>query len=121
MKGKREKILAGDRDTPGSGIYAAGATRCTASCSLSKRNSPQSHREHRAKTMNQERDPLTEAVIGAAIEVHRLLGPGLLESVYERCLCYEPKLRGIERQRQVVLPVVYKGVPIDADLFMDVV
>jgi len=68
-----------------------------------------------------ERDPLTEAVIGAAIEVHRVLGPGLLESVYERCLCYELKLRGIEHQRQVALPVVYKGVPIDAELYMDVV
>jgi GxxExxY protein len=68
-----------------------------------------------------ERDPLTEAVIGAAIEVHRVLGPGLLESVYERCLCYELKLRGIEHQRQVALPVVYKDVPIDAELYMDVV
>jgi GxxExxY protein len=71
--------------------------------------------------MNQERDPLTEAVIGAAIEVHRVLRPGLLESVYERCLCHELMLRGIEHQRQVVLPVVYKGVPIDAELYVDIV
>ena len=71
--------------------------------------------------MNQERDPLTEAVIGAAIEVHRVLGPGLLESVYERCLCHELKLRGVEHQRQTPLPVVYKGVPIDAELYMDIV
>ena len=71
--------------------------------------------------MNQERDPLTEAVIGAAIEVHRVLGPGLLESVYERCLCHELKLRAIPHQRQVPLPVVYKGVAIDADLYMDIV
>lgn len=68
-----------------------------------------------------ERDALSEAVLGAAIEGHRVLGPGLLESVYERCLCHELKLRGIEHQRQVKLPVVYKGVAIDADLHMDIV
>ena len=45
--------------------------------------------------MIEERDPLTEAVIGAAIEVHRVLGPGLLESIYERCLCHELQLRGM--------------------------
>jgi GxxExxY protein len=56
-----------------------------------------------------ERDPVTDAVIGAAIEVHRELGPGLLESVYERCLCHELSLRGVEHRRQVDLPVVYKG------------
>ncbi len=68
-----------------------------------------------------ERDPLTKAVIGAAIEVHRVLGPGLLESVYERCLCHEFNLRGIEHKRQVALPVVYKDVAIDAELYLDVV
>jgi GxxExxY protein len=68
-----------------------------------------------------ERDPLTEQVIGAAIEVHRVLGPGLLESVYQRCLCHELKLRGIERQPQVKLPVVYKGLSIDCEFFMDIV
>ena len=68
-----------------------------------------------------EQDPLTAKVIGAAIEVHRELGPGLLESVYERCLCHELKLRGIEHRRQVAVPVLYKGVNIEADLFMDLV
>jgi GxxExxY protein len=68
-----------------------------------------------------ERDPLTEAVIGAAIEVHRVLGPGLLESVYERCLSHELRLRGIEHERQMLLPVLYKGVPLDADLRLDIV
>jgi GxxExxY protein len=52
---------------------------------------------------------VTGAVIGAAIEVHRALGPGLLESVYESCLAHELTLRGIEFQRQVDLPVLYKG------------
>src|SRR5262249_10889682 len=63
----------------------------------------------------------TEKVIGAAIEVHRILGPGLLESVYEKCLCYEFGLRGIEYQRQVELPVVYKGAPLDCKFCMDII
>jgi len=69
----------------------------------------------------EERDPLTEAVIGAAIEVHRHLGPGLLESVYESCLCQELKFRGIEHRRQVALPVVYKGTILDTNFCMDMV
>ena len=66
-------------------------------------------------------EQITEPVIGAAIEVHRHLGPGLLESVYERCLCRELDLRGIPHQRQILLPVVYKGQIIDCDLRMDIV
>ncbi len=54
-------------------------------------------------------DPLSYQIIGAAIEVHRLLGPGLLESAYEECLCYELSLRGIPFEQQVTLPVVYKS------------
>jgi GxxExxY protein len=54
-------------------------------------------------------DPLTEKIIAAAIEVHRLLGPGLLESIYEEALCCELELRGIPFQRQVEVDVVYKG------------
>jgi len=53
-------------------------------------------------------DPLTEKIIGAAIEVHRVLGPGLLESVYEEALCREFELRDIPFTRQVELDVVYK-------------
>ena len=52
---------------------------------------------------------LTERIIGAAIEVHRLLGPGLLEKVYEECLCKELMLRGIPFKRQVAVPIIYKG------------
>src|SRR2546422_7591030 len=66
-----------------------------------------------------ERDPLTGLVIGAAIEVHRELGPGLLESVYQLCLEHELKLRGIEHQPQVPLPIIYKGLSLDVDLRMD--
>ncbi|PXF57858.1 MAG: GxxExxY protein [Deltaproteobacteria bacterium] len=53
-------------------------------------------------------DQLTEKIIGAAIEVHRLLGPGLLESIYEEAICHELTLRGIEFERQVDVDVIYK-------------
>ena len=55
------------------------------------------------------RDPLTEKIIAAAIEVHRELGPGLLESIYEKSLCRELRLRGVPCAQQVKSPVVYKG------------
>jgi GxxExxY protein len=54
-------------------------------------------------------DDLTEKVIGCAIEVHRNLGPGLLESIYERALCCEFNASGIQYESQVVVPVMYKG------------
>ena len=54
-------------------------------------------------------DGLTESIIGAAIEVHRELGPGLLESIYEEALCYEFALREIKHKRQVPADIVYKG------------
>lgn len=57
-----------------------------------------------------DRDPLTHQIIGAAIEVHRSLGPGMLESAYEECLCFELVSRGLSVQRQTILPLVYKGV-----------
>ena len=63
----------------------------------------------------------TNEVIGAAIEVHRNLGPGLLESVYEACLCKELTHRGIAHARQVTLPVTYKGEAVDAQLRLDIV
>src|SRR5690242_3828228 len=68
-----------------------------------------------------ERDPLTEQVIGAAIEVHRILGPGLLESIYQRALCHELNLRGVQHVPQQPLPVTYKGVNLGDDLRMDIV
>lgn len=61
----------------------------------------------------------SEMVIGAAIEVHRNLGPGLLESAYEVCLARELAGRGVEFQRQVELPVVYKGERLDAGFRID--
>jgi GxxExxY protein len=59
-----------------------------------------------------ELNQISEAVIGACIEVHRELGPGLLESMYESAVCHEFDLRGIRYQRQVEIPVTYKGKPI---------
>ena len=62
---------------------------------------------------------ITEQVIGAAIEVHRQLGPGLLESTYEECLARELALRGIPFERQKPVPLKYKGVDVDAGFRMD--
>jgi GxxExxY protein len=67
------------------------------------------------------KDPLTSSIIGAAIEVHRALGPGLLESAYEECLCHEFTLRNLMFRRQVDLPVVYKGVKLDCGYRIDLV
>ena len=62
---------------------------------------------------------ITERIIGAAIEVHRTLGPGLLESTYLACLVHELKQRGIEVEREKPLPVVYKGVTLDCGYRID--
>lgn len=62
---------------------------------------------------------ITEKVIGAAIEVHRTIGPGLLESMYEECLCIELKSMGIHFKRQVHLPINYKGVKLESSYRMD--
>jgi len=55
------------------------------------------------------KDTVTEKIIGAAIEVHRILGPGLLESIYEQALCHEFSQRGIHFEKQVPVEIVYKG------------
>jgi GxxExxY protein len=64
---------------------------------------------------------LSSKIIGAAIEVHRALGPGLLESAYEKCLCHELKLRGLSFDNQRPLPLVFKGEEIDCGYRLDVV
>jgi len=66
-----------------------------------------------------ERDKTTDAIIGAAIEVHKALGPGLLESAYEECLSREFSLRNVPYQRQVSLPVNYQGVSLDCGYRID--
>jgi len=66
-------------------------------------------------------DSLTEQIIGAAIQVHRELGPGLLESVYEIFLYHELSLTGLQIERQKVIPVFYKGIKLDAGYRLDMV
>ncbi len=64
---------------------------------------------------------LSHELIGAAIEVHRLLGPGLLESAYEGAYAHELTLRGIPHERQKLMPVHYKGMAIDAGYRIDII
>ncbi len=66
-------------------------------------------------------EDLTKKIIGAAIEVHKALGPGLLESAYEACLCHELHLRGLPFNRQQPLPVRYKGIELDCGYVLDMV
>jgi len=69
--------------------------------------------------VSQRTDEVARAVVDAAFRVHSKLGPGLLESVYEVCMEYEMKKRGLEVKRQIVLPVVYDEVRLDAGLRLD--
>ena len=62
---------------------------------------------------------ITERIIGAAIEVHRALGPGLLESAYEECLCHDLNLAGLSFERQRALPVEYKGIRLECGYRLD--
>jgi len=77
------------------------------------------HTERKPNKPAQTTDPLTEKIIGAAIEVHRALGPGLLESIYEECLCHELALQKLEFRRQIPVPLVYKDVQLENPLRID--
>ena len=66
-------------------------------------------------------EQLSEALIGACIEVHRELGPGLLESAYRQCLCHELTLRGIKFRCEVPLPINYKGLTLDCGYRIDLI
>ena len=70
-------------------------------------------------TMNS--NELSSKIIGAAIEVHKALGPGLLESAYEECLCHELSLKRLSFERQKLLPIEYKGKQLDCGYRLDVV
>ena len=104
-----------------------------------KSDSPQRHKGHKEDNYTQKRDrnrsggtivfhtetaksranELSQLIIGAAIEVHRELGPGLLESAYEVCLKHELELRGLRVERQLDLPVLYKNVSLDCAYRID--
>ncbi len=78
------------------------------------------HREHRDLVVEKEKlNELTGTIIGAAIRVHRELGPGLLESTYEACLSYELGEAGLVVERQVTLPVRYRDVNLDCGYRID--
>jgi GxxExxY protein len=77
---------------------------------------------HSTEEANQKRnDPLTGKIIGAAIEVHRRLGPGLLESTYETCLCYELNLAGLKVNRQIPVPIIYRDKKLDSGYRIDMI
>ncbi|MCC6573559.1 MAG: GxxExxY protein [Planctomycetes bacterium] len=75
------------------------------------------HRDTEAQRIN----ALSERIIGFCIEIHKALGPGLLESAYEECLCFELATAGIAFERQKPLPVEYKGVRLDCGYRLDLV
>jgi GxxExxY protein len=66
-----------------------------------------------------EQDPVSTIIIGAAIEVHRYLGPGLMESVYQTCLAFELRQRGLQLEREVAVPVMFKGVRMECGFRLD--
>lgn len=74
---------------------------------------------HKDRKNTKRSDELSNIIIGAAIEVHKVLGPGLLESTYEECLCHELNLRGISFESQKALPIVYKNVKLDCGYRLD--
>lgn len=64
-------------------------------------------------------DELTYKVIGGVIEVHKQVGPGLIESIYEKCFCRELELRGLKYQKQIWVPLEYKGLQVETELRLD--
>ena len=90
---------------------------------------PRRHRAHKGptdksvkdKSVNEALNKLSYEVIGAALEVHRTLGPGLLESSYRKCLCRELFLRNVPFQNEWPLPLTYKGLQLDCNYKMDIV
>jgi GxxExxY protein len=85
-----------------------------------KRNKPKPYGQ-KQKEQTMDINQLSSQIIGAAIEVHKALGPGLLESAYEKCLCHELKLRGLSFDNQKPLPLVFKGEELDCGYRLDIV
>ena len=72
------------------------------------------------KSLSEKEESIAKKIVDSAYTVHKTLGPGLLEKVYEVCFCHELSKRGIEYQRQVDVPIVYDGITFDAGLRLDV-
>jgi GxxExxY protein len=71
--------------------------------------------------LDAETERIATSIVDSALKVHRALGPGLLESVYEACLSHELRLRGLKVETQVAVPIVYEGLNVDAALRLDVI
>lgn len=76
---------------------------------------------NRGGAETQRENLVTEKIIGCAIEIHKILGPGLLESAYEEYLCFELSQCGLSFRRQLPLPLKYKGIKLDCGYMMDLV
>ena len=72
------------------------------------------------KPLSKREESITKKIVDAAYTVHKILGPGLLEKVYEVCFCHELSKRGLKYQRQVDIPIVYDGMIFDEGLRLDV-
>lgn len=94
------------------------STRCRA---LTLRLPSQRGKRITTQEQRPQRDPITGQIIGAAIEVHRQLGPGPLESPYRECLCHELRLRGFTTVRERLVPLIYKGIRVDAGYRADLI
>jgi GxxExxY protein len=70
--------------------------------------------------MTEDPNYITEKIIGSAIAVHKILGPGLLESAYEECLCYELKNNGLVFSKQVSIPIIYKEIQLECGYRIDI-
>ncbi len=77
----------------------------------------QEHQDHQEST--KALDAVARAIVDSGLKVHRVLGPGLLESAYEHCLAHELTARGLSVARQIALPIVYEGTPLDAGYRID--
>jgi GxxExxY protein len=88
--------------------------------------SPQRHKEYKdnlkmnSDIIKKKSNSLSQQIISASIEVHRVLGPGLLESAYEECLCHELNHRSIQIKRQVPVPLIYKNIKLDCGYRIDI-
>ena len=101
-------------------IFAKNKTYCRTGIKMNCKNYITTT-ENRELTEKEGIDPLTNNIIGAAIEVHRALGPGLLESAYEACLLHELCLRRMKVEHQKPLPIFYKDVILDCGYRLDLV